>query len=163
MPQVRFLPGAPNKINGIPAKTVSHFFWLCDHFATILRAFCVAGLAMWQAAGRCPAPLSPSPFPLNQTYTMQVCGVSRRGSFLAQNTWGSKIRSAFWHMQFAVKIENLKISPARSSWYHSPAAGDDSPSARLALGHGPGASMSCRHGGEEHIATAIQYEVAYGC
>ena len=36
--QVRFLPGAPNKINGIPAKTVSHFFWLCDHFATILRA-----------------------------------------------------------------------------------------------------------------------------
>ena len=33
-PQVRFLPGAPNKINGIPAKTVSHFFGLCDHFAT---------------------------------------------------------------------------------------------------------------------------------
>ena len=42
---------------------------------------------------------------------MQVCGVSSRGSSLAQNTWGSQICSAFWHMQFAEKIENLKILP----------------------------------------------------
>lgn len=90
---------------------MSHFFWRCDHFATILRAFCVAGLAMWQAAGRCPASLSPSPFPLNQTCTMQVCGVSRRGSFLALQSIGVSTCPKFWHMQFAEKIENLKILP----------------------------------------------------
>lgn len=42
---------------------------------------------------------------------MQVCGVSRRGSFLALPSIGVRHDPKFWHMQFAEKIENLKILP----------------------------------------------------
>ena len=42
---------------------------------------------------------------------MQVCGVSRRGSFLALQSIGVRHDPKFWHMQSVGKIENLKITP----------------------------------------------------
>ena len=75
----------------------------------MLRETRVVVLHAWRVADSATRAFSPSPLSSYQTCTMQKRGVCRYGSFLDHKSIGVSTGTAFWHMQDAVKIENLKI------------------------------------------------------
>ena len=64
---------------------------------------------------------------------MQMCGVSRRGSFLALQSIGVSTSPKFWHMQSAGKIENLKTVPQGYQKYAARMGGDEAGACQVVM------------------------------
>lgn len=64
---------------------------------------------------------------------MQVCGVSRRGSFLALQSIGVSTSPKFWHMQSVGKIENLKTVPHGYQKHAARMGGDEADACQVIM------------------------------